>query len=84
MRRIFPAARTGHRRRGLIRRTNGTTARFTGDHVDRVPKTDFLTGKVEGDTANSELRLIIGGGAFDRSHRDNVIVYGFGVCRTRG
>ena len=62
----------------LIRRTDDTTVRFTVDHVDRVPKTQFPTDDVYGDTADPELRLITCGGAFDHdahSYRDNVIVY---------
>jgi LPXTG-site transpeptidase (sortase) family protein len=62
----------------LIRRTDGTTARFTVNRVEQVPKTDFPTEEVYDNTANPELRLITCGGAFDnnaRSYRDNVIVY---------
>ncbi|MGB3439943.1 MAG: class F sortase [Actinophytocola sp.] len=61
-----------------IRRTDGTVARFTVTRVDQVPKADFPTEAVYGDTEGPELRLITCGGSFDRaahSYRDNVIVY---------
>lgn len=61
-----------------VRRTDGTTARFTADSVDQVPKNAFPTDEVYGNTAGPELRLITCGGSFDRkarSYRDNVIVY---------
>lgn len=62
----------------LIRRTDGTVARFTVTRVDQVPKTDFPTEAVYGDTEGPELRIVTCGGTFDhaaRSYRDNVIVY---------
>ena len=62
----------------LIRRTDGTVARFTVTRVDQVPKADFPTEAVYGDTEDPQLRLITCGGTFDRaanSYRDNVIVY---------
>lgn len=62
----------------LIRRTDGTVVRFTVTRVDQVPKADFPTEEVYGDTPGPELRLITCGGAFDsaaHSYRDNVIVY---------
>jgi sortase (surface protein transpeptidase) len=62
----------------LIQRTDGTTARFTVRKVDEVPKAQFPTDAVYGDTAGPELRLITCGGSFDRtahSYRDSVIVY---------
>ena len=62
----------------LIRRADGTTARFVVSRVDRVPKDDFPTDQVYGNTPGPELRLITCGGAFDReehSYVDNVIVY---------
>lgn len=66
----------------LIRRADGTTARFVVSRVDRVPKDDFPTEEVYGNTAGPELRLITCGGAFDReehSYVDNVIVYAAGA-----
>jgi LPXTG-site transpeptidase (sortase) family protein len=62
----------------LIRRADNTTARFTVTRVDQVPKTNFPTEEVYGDTEGPELRLITCGGTFDPnadSYRDNVIVY---------
>lgn len=62
----------------LVRRTDGTTARFTVTRVDQVAKEHFPTDEVYGDTEGPELRLITCGGSFDRdagSYRDNVIVY---------
>lgn len=62
----------------LVRRTDGTSARFTVTRVDQVPKEHFPTEEVYGDTTGPELRLITCGGSFDRdadSYRDNVIVY---------
>jgi sortase (surface protein transpeptidase) len=62
----------------LIRRADGTSARFVVSRVDRVPKDDFPTEQVYGNTPGPELRLITCGGAFDqeeRSYVDNVIVY---------
>ena len=62
----------------LIRRTDGTVARFTVTRVDQVPKADFPTEAVYGDTEAPELRIVTCGGTFDHdahSYRDNVIVY---------
>lgn len=62
----------------LVRRADDTTARFVVSRVDRVPKDDFPTEEVYGNTPGPELRLITCGGAFDRaahSYVDNVIVY---------
>jgi sortase (surface protein transpeptidase) len=62
----------------LIRRADGTTVRFVVSRVDRVPKDDFPTDQVYGNTQGPELRLITCGGVFDReehSYVDNVIVY---------
>jgi LPXTG-site transpeptidase (sortase) family protein len=66
----------------LVRRTDGTTVRFAVHRVDQVPKSEFPTDEVYGDTDASELRLITCGGAFDEragSYRDNVIVYATAV-----
>lgn len=62
----------------VVRRDDGRTAVFTTTRVDQVPKTDFPTDAVYGDTEAPELRLITCGGTFDkdrRSYRDNIIVY---------
>lgn len=63
----------------IVRRADGTAAVFTIYRVDFYPKSDFPTGKVYGDTAGPELRLITCGGAFDhaaRQYTDNVVAYG--------
>ncbi|GLZ35640.1 class F sortase [Lentzea sp. NBRC 105346] len=58
--------------------TDGQTKRFLVRQVNQVPKDQFPTDAVYGDTAEPELRLITCGGSFDRaarSYRDNVIIY---------
>lgn len=62
----------------LVRRDDDRTAVFTTTRVEQVPKTDFPTDAVYGNTDAPELRLITCGGTFDddrRSYRDNIIVY---------
>ena len=62
----------------LVERADGSTVRFTVRRVDQVPKTEFPTDEVYGDTDGPELRLITCGGSFDEgadSYRDNIIVY---------
>lgn len=62
----------------LIRRADGSTAKFVVQRSAQVPKTDFPTEEVYGNTDQPELRLITCGGSFDRaagSYRDNTIVY---------
>jgi sortase (surface protein transpeptidase) len=61
-----------------VRRADGSMATFTVTGLRQVPKEQFPTGEVYGDTAEPELRLITCGGAFDASsgnYVDNVIVY---------
>ncbi|MFD4198535.1 MULTISPECIES: class F sortase [Amycolatopsis] len=61
-----------------VSRVDGSRAGFVVIRVERVPKAEFPTAAVYGDTAGPELRLITCGGVFDRaarSYRDNVIVY---------
>ncbi|OXM61739.1 MULTISPECIES: class F sortase [Amycolatopsis] len=61
-----------------VSRVDGSRSGFAVTRVERVPKTDFPTAAVYGDTAGPELRLITCGGVFDRaarSYRDNVIVF---------
>lgn len=61
-----------------VSNTDGKTARFLVRQVNQVPKDQFPTDAVYGDTAEPELRLITCGGSFDsaaRSYRDNIIVY---------
>lgn len=62
----------------LVRLADGATVRFEVRRVDQVPKSEFPTDEVYGDTEGPELRLITCGGTFDEradSYRDNVIVY---------
>ncbi|GLW96274.1 class F sortase [Microtetraspora sp. NBRC 16547] len=58
-----------------VLRSDGETAEYRVDSVERVPKTDFPAERVY---AEDGLRLITCGGSFDWAHheyRDNVIVY---------
>jgi sortase (surface protein transpeptidase) len=60
-----------------VRRTDGSTMRFTVSKVARYPKNGFPTGDVYGPTSYPALRLVTCGGSFDRnrgSYRDNVVV----------
>jgi sortase (surface protein transpeptidase) len=62
----------------LVKRADNTTARFAVDRVERIPKAQFPTQRVYGNTAAPDLRLITCGGSFDaaaHSYRDNIIVY---------
>jgi LPXTG-site transpeptidase (sortase) family protein len=57
---------------------DGSAVAFTVDEVRVVPKDDFPTYDVYGNTAGPELRLITCGGPFDssaRSYVDNVVVF---------
>jgi sortase family protein len=61
-----------------VSRIDGSVARFVVREVDQVPKAQFPTDAVYGDTTDPELRLITCGGHFDRathSYMDNIIVY---------
>jgi Sortase domain len=61
-----------------VTRADRTTVTFRVDRVVRYPKDQFPTLDVYGNTADSELRLITCGGAFDphaRSYLDNIVVY---------
>ncbi|HEY2725293.1 MAG TPA: class F sortase [Pseudonocardiaceae bacterium] len=61
-----------------IDRDDGHTVGFTVRRVEEVPKTQFPTGRVYGDTQAPELRLVTCGGELDRarhSYRDSIIVY---------
>ena len=61
-----------------VGREDGSVAAFAVDRVEQVPKKEFPTDKVYGDTDDPEVRLITCGGEFDkaaRSYRDNIIVY---------
>jgi sortase (surface protein transpeptidase) len=59
-------------------RCDGSTARFVVDGLEKAPKQNFPTGRVDGRLDHAGLRLITCGGVFDhraRSYVDNVIVY---------
>jgi Sortase domain len=61
-----------------VGRADGSTAVFTVDRVESVPKDDFPTLEVYGNTDRAELRLITCGGDFDpsaRSYVDNIVVF---------
>jgi sortase (surface protein transpeptidase) len=61
-----------------VARADGSTAVFTVDRVVSVPKDDFPTLEVYGNTDRAELRLITCGGDFDasaRSYVDNIVVF---------
>ena len=61
-----------------VKRTDGSTGKFVVRRAVVVPKSQFPTDDVYGDTAGPELRLITCGGSFDKSahsYRDQVIVY---------
>jgi LPXTG-site transpeptidase (sortase) family protein len=58
-----------------VSRSDGTTAEYRVDSVERVPKDDFPAQRVY---AEDGLRLITCGGSFDwarHEYRDNIIVY---------
>ncbi|MGH4018761.1 MAG: class F sortase [Pseudonocardiaceae bacterium] len=62
----------------LVTRDDATTAVFTVTSTEQIPKAEFPTDAVYGDTDSAELRLITCGGSFDdeaSSYRDNIIVF---------
>ena len=62
----------------LVERADGQTAVFTVAHIDTVPKSNFPTQDVYGDTPDAQLRLITCGGVLNRaagSYESNVVVY---------
>ncbi|MEV5570052.1 class F sortase [Spirillospora sp. NPDC052269] len=68
------------RRGAVVRvgRSDGRTALFTVDAVEKVPKWNFPGSRVYGDVRYAGLRLVTCGGSYDRaehSYRDNLIVY---------
>jgi len=68
-----------------VTRADRTAVTFQVDRVVRYPKDQFPTLDVYGNTADSELRLITCGGAFDakaRSYLDNIVVYASMVSST--
>jgi LPXTG-site transpeptidase (sortase) family protein len=61
-----------------VTREDGTTVSFVVDEVRVVPKDDFPTLEVYGNTDGPELRLITCGGPFDSkagSYEENVVVF---------
>lgn len=69
----------------VVARADGSTVAFQVDDVRVVPKDDFPTLEVYGNTDGPELRLITCGGSFDRDeghHRDNIVVYARAVSVT--
>lgn len=62
----------------LIGRQDGRQARFVVQRMQQVPKTNFPSDEVYGDTAGSALRLITCGGGFNATtgnYDDNIIAY---------
>jgi sortase (surface protein transpeptidase) len=62
----------------LVTRHDGVVAVFVVTRTQQIPKDQFPTQAVYGDTTTPDLRLITCGGSFDRSarsYRDNIIVY---------
>ncbi len=60
----------------LVRRADGTTARFVVDRLVEYPKTRFPAAKVYAGTARPELRLITCSGDFAQGHYlDNLVVF---------
>lgn len=62
----------------FVTRSDGAQLRFIVDHKIQVPKDQFPTDAVYGNTDKPQLRLITCGGVFDHaehSYTDNVIVY---------
>jgi hypothetical protein len=62
----------------VVRRADGSQARFVVKRLERWPKDAFPTDAVYEGTKGAELRLITCGGAFDRRARryeDNIIVF---------
>ncbi|WP_246236444.1 class F sortase [Actinomadura chibensis] len=69
-----------------VLRSDGRTAVFEFDSIERVDKDRFPTGRVYGDPGYAAIRLITCGGRFDRGtghYTDNVIAYGH-LVRTNG
>jgi LPXTG-site transpeptidase (sortase) family protein len=62
----------------VVARADGSSVPFEVDEVRVVPKDDFPTLEVYGNTEGPELRLITCGGPFDSSaghYEDNVVVF---------
>ncbi len=62
----------------LVTREDGQVATFRVDGLRRIPKDDFSTRLVYGDTSHAALRLITCGGTFDDAtghYVDNIVVF---------
>ena len=62
----------------IVRRKDGSTARFAVQRSARYPKARFPTGEVYLPTPEPTLRLVTCGGSFDRSagsYRENLVVF---------
>jgi sortase (surface protein transpeptidase) len=62
----------------FVGRSDGKTLKFVVDRKDQIPKEQFPTDAVYGNTDKPELRLITCGGAFDHaehSYKDNIVIY---------
>jgi hypothetical protein len=62
----------------FVSRSDGKELKFVVDHQDQVPKDQFPTDAVYGNTDKPELRLITCGGVFDHaehSYKDNIVIY---------
>ncbi|RAG86427.1 class F sortase [Streptacidiphilus pinicola] len=61
-----------------VQRTDRTTADFTVDRIQVIPRDQFDESTVYANTGRAELRLITCGGTFDRATQEyssNVVVY---------
>ncbi|MEY9871625.1 LPXTG-site transpeptidase (sortase) family protein [Streptacidiphilus sp. MAP12-33] len=61
-----------------VQRTDRTTATFTVDDIQVIPRDDFDEDEVYANTGRPELRVITCGGVFDRATQEyssNVVVY---------
>lgn len=64
--------------RVIIHRQDGRTATFVVDRVENIPKADFPTLKVYGNTDRPELRILTCGGEYNQAkhdYTDNTVVF---------
>ena len=64
--------------RVIIHRQDGVTATFVVDRVENIPKADFPTLKVYGNTDRPELRILTCGGEYNQAvhdYTDNTVVF---------
>jgi sortase (surface protein transpeptidase) len=62
----------------FVTRSDGQNLKFVVDHKTQVPKDQFPSDAVYGNTDKPQLRLITCGGVFDHavhSYEDNIVVY---------